>query len=303
MDRIQALRLFSRVVELGSFSRAAEELGIGQPAVTKQVARIEQELGVRLLHRSTHGVTPTEVGALYYEKCRLICHHAEEAASVATLMQSKVSGGMRVTTSVAFGRRVLAPMLIRFMRENPGLQIELNVDDRYVDLVQQGVDLAVRMGRLSDSTLGARYLGVNPWVLVASPKYLRKVSPPKRPEDLNKVDALVYSVVQGDARWRLSGPGGRSPSIAVHGPFRSNSLSVLLSAAEEGMGIAALPRYVAEPAIRSGSIKVVLDGWELPPQEINAVFPSPRMVPVKVSRLIAWLQEQFTTEWWAGFKQ
>jgi DNA-binding transcriptional LysR family regulator len=299
MDRIQAIRLFVRVVELGSFSKAAAELGIGQPAATKQVARMEQQLGARLLHRSTHGVTPTEIGSLYYEKCRLIAHQVQEAETVAALLQSQVSGGLRVSTSVAFGQRVLSPLLMQFMKDNSGLQIDLNVDDRYVDLIEQGVDLAVRMGRLSDSTLGARYLGLNPWVLVASPAYLRAKGRPKRPEDLSDLNALIYSVVQGDARWRFAGPNNRSASVPIKGPLRSNSLSVLLESAEQDMGVAALPCYIAEDALRAGAVVPVLEEWSLPAQEIHAVYPSPRMVPFKVSGLIAWLQEQFTDGWWA----
>ena len=151
MDRIKALRLFTRVVDLGSFSRAALELGIGQPAATKQVARMEQELGARLLHRSTHGVSPTDVGIRCYEKCKLIVHHDEEARSVAALTQSQVQGTLRISTSVAFGRRVLAPMVLDFMRDHALLTVDLSFDDRYVNLVEQGVDVAVRMGRLADS--------------------------------------------------------------------------------------------------------------------------------------------------------
>lgn len=130
MDRIQSLRLFTRVVDLGSFSRAAAELGIGQPSATKQVAKMEKELGARLLHRSTHGVNPTEVGNLYYEKCKLIVHHDEEARSVATLMQSQVQGALRISASIAFGRRVLAPVVLDFLRTHPRLMIDLSFDDR-----------------------------------------------------------------------------------------------------------------------------------------------------------------------------
>ncbi|TAL71800.1 MAG: LysR family transcriptional regulator, partial [Burkholderiaceae bacterium] len=174
MDRIQAIRLFIRVVDLGSFSKAAADMGMGQPSATKLVAHLEKQLGSRLLHRSTHGVTPTEIGTLYYEKCKLIAHHVEEAETVASLLQSKVQGGLRITTSVAFGRRVLAPLVMRFMRLNPRLQIELNFEDRYVNLVEQGIDVAIRLGRLADSTLGMRYLGINPWVVVASADYLSR---------------------------------------------------------------------------------------------------------------------------------
>lgn len=298
MESIQALRLFLRVVDLGSFSKAAAELGIGQPAATKQVRRLETQLGARLLHRSTHGVTPTEIGWLYYEKCKLIAHHVEEAASVAALLQTQVQGSLRISSSVAFGRRVLAPLVMQFMRLNPGLQIDLSFDDRYVNLVEQGIDVAIRMGRLADSTLGSRHIGLNPWVVVATERYLRDRGSPASPAELATHDVLIYSTVQGDARWHFSGSEGASASVAVRGPLRSNSLSTLLEAALEGLGIAALPRYVAQAALNQGRLLPLLDAWQLPQQEIHAVYPSPRLVPAKVMRFIEWLQGQFGPDWW-----
>jgi len=302
MDRIQAVRLFIRVVDLGSFSKAAADIGIGQPAATKQVAQMEKQLGARLLHRSTHGVTATEIGALYYEKCRLIVHHVEEAQSLAALLQSEVQGALRVTTSVAFGRRVLAPLVMRFMRLNPMLQVDLNFDDRYVNLVEQGMDVAIRMGPLADSTLGARYLGLNPWVVVASPEYLASRGTPLIPADLADHDALVYSTVQGDARWHFAGPTGQALSAPVTGRLRSNNLSALLAAARAGMGIAALPWYVAHESVRNASVLPVLANWALPTQEIHAVYSSPRLVTAKVSSFVSWLQEQLGERWWADPK-
>ncbi|MDP3654154.1 MAG: LysR family transcriptional regulator [Rhodoferax sp.] len=302
MDRIQAIRLFIRVVDLGSFSKAAADMGVGQPSATKMVALLEKQLGSRLLHRSTHGVTPTEIGALYYDKCKLIAHHVEEAESVATLLQSQVQGGLRITTSVAFGRRVLGPLVMRFMQMHPKLQIELNFEDRVVSLVEQGMDLAIRMGPLVDSTLGARYLGVNPWVVVASADYLKRRSPPAQPADLVDHDALIYSTVQGDARWHLTGVQGELRTVPVKGPLRSNNLSALLMAARNGMGLAALPRYVAQESLNSGALLAVLSGWNLPSQEIHAVYPSPVLVPAKVSGFVAWLQGQFGEAWWEDLK-
>jgi DNA-binding transcriptional LysR family regulator len=298
MDRLLAIRLFIRVVDLGSFSKAAADIGMGQPSATKLVAQMEKQLGSRLLHRSTHGVTPTEIGALYYEKCKLIAHHVDEAETVAALLQSQVQGGLRISTSVAFGRRVLAPLVMRFMRMNPKLQIDLSFEDRYVNLVEQGVDVAIRMGRLADSSLGARYLGVNPWVLVASAEYLDKRGTPNDAADLAAHDALIYSTVQGDARWHFTGVDGRAVSVPVRGPLRSNSLSALLAAAREGMGVAALPWYVAQESVRSGAVLPLLADWALPSQEMHAVYPSPRLVPAKVIGFVEWLQGQFGEAWW-----
>jgi DNA-binding transcriptional LysR family regulator len=298
MDRIQAVRLFIRVVDLGSFSKAAAEMGVGQPAATKQVAQLERGLGARLLHRSTHGVTPTEIGLLYYDKCKLIAHHVDEAESVATLMQTQLQGALRVSSSVAFGRRVLVPLVLRFMQLNPGLRIELSFEDRYVDLVAQGIDVSIRMGRLADSSLGLRFLGVNPWVVVAAPAYLKARGVPKRPADLAEHDALIYSSVQGDARWLFTNAKGKSQSMAVHGPLQSNNLSALLAAARHGLGIAALPRYVAQASLASGAVQPLLVDWLLPAQEIHAVFPSPRLLPAKVRGFIDWLQPQLADAWW-----
>ena len=303
MDRLQAISLFIRVVDLGSFSKAALDLGIGQPSATKLVAQLEKQLGVRLLHRSTHGVTPTEIGALYYEKCRLITHHVEEADSVAALMQSAVVGGLRISTSVAFGRRVLSPLVMRFMQMHPQLQIEMNFEDRYVSLVEQGIDVAIRMGPLADSSLGARYLGVNPWVLVASGAYLAQRSVPEEPADLAAHEALIYSTVQGDARWHFTGTAGHATAVSVKGPLRSNNLSALLVAARSGMGVAALPAYVAQESLRTGALLALLPAWSLPAQEIHAVYPSPRLVPAKVRDFIGWLQGQFGASWWEEDKR
>ena len=191
MDRILTMQMFVRVVETGSFSKAAAEPRVTQPTATKAVAEAERRLGARLLHRTTRGITPTEVGSLYCERCKLVVREFAEAENLAALAHQASAGLLRISTSVAFGRRVLAPLVLRCMREQPALQIELGFDDRYVNLVEQGIDLAVRMGRLADSTLGARYLGTNPWLLVAAPAYLARQGEPRVPADLAGHACLV----------------------------------------------------------------------------------------------------------------
>lgn len=301
MDRITGVQLFMRVVEMGSFSKAALELGITQPTATKAVAAMEAHLGARLLHRSTRGVTPSEVGAAYYEKCKVIAREMDEASNLATLMQSQVGGRLRISSSVAFGRRVLVPIVLRYMREHPEVQIDFSLDDRYVNLVEQGVDLAVRMGRLADSMLGARFIGTNPWLLVASKAYLDAHGTPTAATDLSAHNCLVYSSVQGDDRWSLKTPSGDEQSIAVKGTFRSNNLSAVLAAANEGMGLAALPQYVARESMASGKLQAVLVNHSLPSQEMHAVFPSPKLVPAKVLSFIEYLQQALGGKWWLNF--
>lgn len=302
MDRLSAIELFIRVVDLGSFSKAAADLGMGQPTATKLVASLEKRLGSRLLHRSTHGVTPTEIGALYYKKCKLIVHHVDEAQNLTTLLQAQVQGALRISTSVAFGRRVLSPLVMQFMQLHPKLQVELNFEDRYDNLIEQGIDVAIRMGPLADSSLGSRYLGINPWLMVASGDYLTARGTPLKPADLQMHDALVYSTVQGDARWHLTGIDGVVQTIPVKGPLRSNNLSALLVAARSSMGITALPNYVAGQSVNSGALCAVLTDWTLPSQEIHAVYPSPQLVPVKVTEFVSWLQGQFGASWWVNQK-
>ncbi len=286
------------MVDLGSFSKGAADIGMRQPAATKLVAQLEKQLGSRLLHRSTHGVSPTEIGALYYEKCKLIAHHVEEAQTVAALMQSQVQGGLRISITMDFGRRVLTPLVLRFLQINPKLQIELLFDDHLVNMVEQGIDVAIRMGRLADSTWGARYLGLNPWSLVAAPAYLARRRKPVTPSDLASHDALICSSVQSDSRWHFIGAKGEAQAVQVNGPLRSNNKSAILTAAQAGFGIAALPSYVAHEAIESGTLVTLLSNWTLPSQEIHAVYPSPRMVPAKVTKFVEWLQGQMGEAWW-----
>jgi DNA-binding transcriptional LysR family regulator len=299
MDSLAGMQVFIRVVETGSFSRAAAELGTTQPTATKAVAAAEARLGARLLHRTTRGVMPTEVGALYYERCKLIVREIEAAENLATLRQSGVGGTLRISTSVAFGRRVMVPLVLRYMAAQPHVAVDLSFDDRYVNLVEQGVDVAMRLGRLADSSLGARYLGTNPWVMVAAEAYLREKGTPRKARDLSRHTCLIYSSVQGDDRWTLTGPGGQEHSVPVRGPLRSNNLSAILAAARAGMGLAILPRYVARESLAEGAVREVMAEQRLPAQDLHAVFPSPKLVPQKVSHFIDWTKQQLQGDWWA----
>lgn len=298
MDRITALQLFVRAVETGSFSKAARDVRLTQPTVTKHVAALEKKLGVRLLNRNTRGLSLTEIGALYYEKCKALLEQFEEAENIVNLRHTEISGRLRIGTSVAFGRRIITPLILEFMRRHPQLQVDLGFVDTYVDLVAQGIDVAIRMGQLADSSLGARYLGTNPWIMVASPKYLKKQGTPKTPGDLSNYNVLLYSTVHSDDRLHFVGPESQRITVTAHGNLRSNSLSTVLAAVRADMGVAALPHYVAASSLRDGKVVPVLTGFSLPAQEIHAVYPSPKQVASKVSTLIAYLQDNFQGDWW-----
>ena len=302
MDRLMAMQVFVRVVETSSFSKAAQEFATTQPTVTKMVSATEARLKVRLLNRNTRGVSVTESGALYFEKCKTITREAEEAENIASLRQNQTQGLLRIGTSVAFGRRVVVPLALEFMAQHPQVQLDLSFEDRYTDLVAQGIDVAIRMGKLADSSLGARFLGVNPWLIVAAPKYLRKYGTPRSAADLANHAALIYSSVLGDDIWRLTTPGGKIVTVPVAGRLRSNNLSAVLAATRNGLGLAAMPHYVAADSLASGSVVEVLKDHFLPEQEIHAVFPSPRLVPAKVHDFVGWLQGQFGASWWGDAK-
>lgn len=217
MDHLTGIRIFTRVVELGSFSKAADDLTVSQSTATKQIGWLEQHLGARLLNRNTRGVSLTEAGGLYYERCKIILKEVDDASALVGHRSNGLTGTLRVSTSVAFGRRIISPMLIDFMREHPQLKIDVTCEDAYVDLVSRGIDIALRMGRLADSSLGGRYIGSNPWVMVASPSYLAEQGTPQIPEDLNDHDCIVYSSVQGDAVWQLRSHEGKNHVIIANG--------------------------------------------------------------------------------------
>ncbi len=298
MDRLMAMRVFIRVVEAGSFSKAAHEFAITQPTVTKMVASTEERLKVRLLNRNTRGVSATEAGAFYFEKCKYIVREVDEAENIAWLGQTEVHGVLRIGTSVAFGRRVVVPLALEFMEKHPQVQVDLVFDDRYSDLVAQGIDVAIRMGRLADSGMGARLLGSNPWVMAVSARYLKRYGAPLIPEDVGRLNALVYSSVQGNDVWRMQSPTGKTIIVPVTGNWRSNNLSAILAATQAGMGIAALPWYVAANAIASGQLVEVLHEYKLPEQAIHAVFPSPKLIPSKVQVFVSFLKGRFAGRWW-----
>lgn len=298
VGRLTEMQVFVRVVETASFSRAARELKLTQPTVTKHVMSSESRLGVRLLNRNPRSLSLTEIGALYYEKCKDVLREFEEAQNVARLRRDTLEGLLRVGTSLTFGWMIVDPMLFGFMQENPHLTVEVNHDDRYVDMVAQGVDLAIRLGKLADSSLGGRYLGSNPWVMVASPAYLEQHGEPRDPDDLARHACLIYSTVQGSDHWQMRSPSGERVSVFINGYLRSNNLSSLVAAARAGMGITMVPHYVAAGSIRAGKLAQIMADHVLAEQEIHAVYPSPKLVPAKVTAFIAFAQERLRDGWW-----
>ncbi|WP_179403677.1 LysR family transcriptional regulator [Burkholderia guangdongensis] len=298
MDRLTELQVFTRVVELGNFSKAARELKLTQPTVTKHINSIERRLNVRLLNRNSRAISLTELGARYYEKCKCVVRDYEDAQRVVSGRDAHIDGLLRVGTSLTFGRQIISPLLVKFMQAHPHLRVDMNHDDRYVDLVALGLDAAIRLGSLADSSLGGRYLGLNPWVMVASPDYLKQHGEPRTHVELPDHECLIYSSVQEDDYWRMRTPAGERVSVYLNGRLRSNNLSSLITAARNNMGITIVPYYAASESIRTGHLRQIMGDHMLPDQEIHVVYPSPKLVPAKVTELIQFLKEAFRDEWW-----
>lgn len=234
MDRFTTLQLFVRVVETGSFSKAANDLGLTQPTVTKHVSTIEHRLGVRLLNRNSRGISLTEIGSLYFERCKVVLRELEAAESIIGQQRGEIKGTLRIGTSMTFGQQVIGPLLIDFLLQHPKLKVDLSCDDRYVDVVGQGLDIAIRLGELADSVLGCRYLGINPWVMVASDAYLSAHGAPTHPNELSRHQCLIYSTVQGDDIWHVRTPNADQVVARVSGKLKTNNLSILLGAVQAG---------------------------------------------------------------------
>jgi DNA-binding transcriptional LysR family regulator len=291
MDRLYQMRLFVRVVETGNFSAVARELGTIQPTISKQLTALEDHLSVRLLNRTTRQLSVTEPGRKYYERCRHILDEITDLEGSLTELQNSPTGLLRVNAPVAFGQLYILPLVFRFRRLYPGLAIELTLNDRYVDLVQEGFDVAIRFGDLADSQVVARGIGRVLRVCVASPAYLRARGVPKTPDDLTSHNCVTYNYLFTN-EWRFGGPKGPT-TLRVAGDFRANSALTIRSAALEGIGIANMPSVFVQQDLDDGSLVRVLADYAAPPVEIHALYPSARFLASKVRLFLDYLRNEF----------
>ena len=279
MDRLAAMQTFVKVVDTGSFSAAARQLHVGQPAVSKTVAQLEDLLGVRLLARSTRGLAVTQAGQRYYERARRSIEEADEAELAARGEGAGLSGRLRVSAATTFARLHIVPYLPAFLAAHPAVEIDLILDDRAIDLVEEGIDVSLRMGSLPDSSLTARKLASAPRLVLATPAYLARAGEPAVPADLAAHDAVVYT--QGpSAIWAFEHAGALT-SVAVRGRLRVSSAEGLRAAVLADMGLAIASRWMFAPELSAGAVRRVLGAWALPPVDLWAVFPSGRLASSK----------------------
>jgi len=301
MDRLAAMTVFRRVVELNGFAAAARDLRLSNAAVSKHVQKLEQSLNARLLDRTTRRVAPTEAGRAYYERCVRILDEIEEAEAAISRHAASPRGTLRVNAPMSFGIRHLSPVLPAFLARFPDIRIDLSLNDRFVDLVEEGFDVAVRIGVLADSSLIARRIASGRTMLVASPDYLARRGRPRMPADLVGHDCLVYTYRSRERDWDFEGPGG-PVSVRIDGSLRANNGDMLAQAAAAGIGIAAVPNFIVDDLLRGGRVVPLLREWRPPGFEINAVYPHSRLLSAKVRAFVDFLVERFGTEppWESG---
>jgi DNA-binding transcriptional LysR family regulator len=290
MDRMAAMEAFVLVVDTGSFSAAARRLKVGQPAVSKLVAHLEERLGVKLLVRTTRGLTATEAGLNYYERARRSIEEADEAESAARGAGTSLTGKLRVAAAVAFARIHLMPRLPEFLGRHPDLEIDVVLDDRNIDLVQEGIDVALRMGRLTDSRLTARRIASGPHIVVGTPSYFARAGEPREPSGLAAHDAVIYDQGGGGADWTFQ-RDGEEIAVTLKGRLRVSAAEGVRAAVLANAGIAIASEWMFAPEIADGTVKVVLQDWELPRIDLWAVSPAGRTATFKARTFTQFVQE------------
>jgi DNA-binding transcriptional LysR family regulator len=295
MNRLAAMETFVRVVETGSFSAAARDLKLGQPAVSKAIAQLESRLGVQLLLRSTHRLAPTDAGQQFFERAKIAIESADAAERAARGAGTKLSGRLRIGAAVTFARLHVVPQLATFLALHPALEIEVLLDDRNIDLVSAGIDVALRLGTLADSALTARKLGQSPRLVVGTPAYFAHAGEPVTPEDLASHQAVIYEQRGGGAQWTFSQGVTKIP-VTMKGRIQVNAAEGVREAVFAGLGIAVASEWMFAPELRNGTVRSVLRDWKLPPIELWAVFPSGRRASVKARAFANFIEERLSTE-------
>lgn len=293
MDVMQSMAVFRRVAEAGSFSAVARETGMSQSTVSKHVAALEERLGTKLLNRSTRQLNLTEAGKEYYHYCVRILNDFQEAEASVGKGKIVPTGTLRLSATAAFGRQFIIPKLGDFLGKYPDINIDYMMEERYIDLVKEGVDLAIRVGPLEDSSLIARKIGTSRRVVVASSAYLIKHGFPKTPSDLQQHECLAYSLLKSPNDWFFSSAQHGDESVRVSGRFRASSNDALIDAAMAGLGIATTCDWHVGEHVKRGRLTVLLKDYRLTPYDINAVYPERRFVPQKVKRFIDYLRASF----------
>ena len=293
MDRLTAMQVFVQVVELGSFAKASERLGISTSACSRQVSDLETHLGTRLLNRTTRKLSLTETGQVFFERSLQLLSDFEEAEQLASQSGSVLRGTLRLTCPVNFGARHVAPAVAEFMGLHPQVKFDMSVSDRVVDLVEDGYDLAVRVGQPGSANLVARKLGQTQTLLCASPGYIARHGLPKSPQDLLRHNCFIYTNVPRPGQWRFTDRHGKEQVVRIAGAVRTNNGDMLAAIAVRDGGIVYEPDFIVDGDIRAGRLVQLLPGYQGGTADIWAVYPSRRHLSAKVSAFVDFLTGKF----------
>lgn len=295
MDRITAMQRFVRAVDTGSFTEVAREARTTQPTVSKQIAALEDALGVQLLVRSTRSLSLTEDGARYYAAAKAALD-SFEAADAAARGAHAIDGVLRIGCPVSFGQTQIVPRLADFLAPHPALTVDLVMSDAYLDPVEKGVDIVVRLGDLPDSRLKARQVGCTRRVTVASPDYLAAHGRPDHPTDLERHACCLYSGLASGPQWHFRGAGGKTIAVGVRGRVSADNSAAMLEAVRAGLGIGLAPLWLAGDDLRSGRLTRLLADFEPPVLPIHIVSPPRKFAPPKVTAFVAYLVRSFKAD-------
>lgn len=293
MDLLLHFRAFVRVAELGGFSAAARAMGASQPAVSRQIADLEARIGARLLHRSPTGVSLTEEGRSFLGAARAALDSADTALGAVGALRGEVEGTVRLGCSIAFGRLQVIPRLAGLLERHPGLTIELAMSDSFSDLVQEGIDVALRIGVVTDQDLVARRIGVTRRAVVATPAYLARAGTPQHPDELAGHECIRFMGLATRDGWPFEGPGGEPFIVPVRGRIRANTSEGVRESVLHGLGLGLCPLWMFCRELRDGTVLAVLPDWTPMPLPIHAVFSSRRQVPARVRAVVDYLAAEF----------
>ena len=292
MDKFERMRAFVQVVNSGGFAAAAREMGVSRSAVNKLVIALENDLGVQLLHRSTRVVTPTETGLAFHERCVEILASLDDAERSITQMHEQPKGRLRMNAPMSFGTLHLAPVLADFLVQYPDLQVQLTLSDRFVDPIEEGFDITVRIAKpQASASLIVHPLIAAPRVLCAAPSYLATHGTPTQPNELHHHSCLHYGQLAIEDQWTLIGADGEQ-TISVHGVLCSNNGEVLRDAAIRGLGITLLPLFIVGQDLQQGKLQIILPDYHPPELSISLIYPVNRHLSTKVRLLVDFLQER-----------
>jgi DNA-binding transcriptional LysR family regulator len=296
MERLDCDRMFVAVLDTGSFSRAAERLGTSSGQASKLVSRLEAELGVQLLKRTTRALAPTEIGRAYHERIKALLEELEALDASMRSASGLAAGRIRLSVPLSFGTMHLAPALAEFAAVYPDIQLDVSFTDRVVSLVDEGFDLAIRVGNPADSSLIARKLCDIRLVVAAAPSYLAKRGEPRHPGDLGGHDCILDSNFRDPLTWRFRDHDGSSLAIAVEGRLRFSNGEACLIAAEAGLGIMHGPSFLAGPSLQAGRLKPLLEDFAERRLAVYAMYPPGRHLALKVRVLVDFLAERYRGE-------